>query len=322
MNGVIRIHHFVIPAKAGIHLSMNDKASIKSGDQFMCFSPRGELPAYAGMTREARSKNSHSLLGCDCVNPPYTTVINCGEPVRGCDMIRRQIFTCERLNMENDYWLSRWQKGDIKFHQLDINPYLLKYYPLLALEPNNTILVPLCGKTQDMLWLQQQQLRVVGVELSDQACSDFFKENDLEHSISQKDNFIVYQGEHIELFCGDFFELKQNQVGKIKAVYDRAAMIALPLEYRQRYVDKIVELTEVGSKIVLISLESGHQPQTPPFVINEKEIIGFYQKHFKIQILEETPEHTPHLIAKGYDDMCSVVYLLTRKTSNKCDIKD
>lgn len=214
--------------------------------------------------------------------------------------------------MENDYWLSRWQEGDIKFHQSELNPYLLNYYALLGLESNDTILVPLCGKTQDMLWLQQQPLHVVGAELSDTACSGFFEENDLEYSATQKDNFTIYQGDHIELFCGDFFELKQNQIGKIKAVYDRAAMIALPLEYRQRYVNKTIELTEAGSKILLISLESSHQPQTPPFVINEKEIIGYYQKNFEIRMLEKIPEKTPHLIAKGYDDMYSTVYLLTR----------
>jgi thiopurine S-methyltransferase len=215
--------------------------------------------------------------------------------------------------MDKDYWRSRWEEDDIKFHQIEVNSCLHKYYPLLELKPDDTVLVPLCGKSQDMLWLQQQQLHVVGAELSEKACRDFFKENDLKCSVKQQGDFTVYQANHIQLFSGDFFELQKNQVGSIKAVYDRAAMIALPLDYRQRYVDKIIELTDAGAKILLISLESRHQPQTPPFVINESEIFGYYQKYFKIQVLEKIPERTPHLIAKGYDDMHSMVYLLTRK---------
>ena len=215
--------------------------------------------------------------------------------------------------MEKNYWLSHWEKDDVKFHQAEVNASLRTCYPLLELKSEDTILVPLCGKSLDMLWLQQQHLQVVGAELSEKACRDFFEENDLEYSKKQESAFTVYQANHIELFSGDFFELQKNQVGSIKAVYDRAAMIALPLNYRQRYVDKLIELTAPGAKILLISLESRHQPETPPFVINESEIFGYYQKYFKIQVLEKIPERTPHLIAKGYDDMHSVVYLLTRK---------
>ena len=81
--------------------------------------------------------------------------------------------------MEIDYWLERWRQKEIGFHQSDINPYLCQYWKELDLSKGSKVFVPLCGKSQDILWLYEQGHNVLGVELSELAVEDFFKENKL-----------------------------------------------------------------------------------------------------------------------------------------------
>ncbi len=79
------------------------------------------------------------------------------------------------MQKENSHWLELWESNDIRFHDEDVNPYLINHYKELHLQPNATILVPLCGKSKDLFWLMKQGLHVIGVELSSIACRDFFQ---------------------------------------------------------------------------------------------------------------------------------------------------
>ncbi|MDE2387962.1 MAG: thiopurine S-methyltransferase, partial [Betaproteobacteria bacterium] len=81
--------------------------------------------------------------------------------------------------MQKEYWQERWNRNDTGFHQTEINPYLREFWQRLQLSPASTVLVPLCGKSLDMLWLRQQGHAVLGVELSTIAAQAFFTENKL-----------------------------------------------------------------------------------------------------------------------------------------------
>ena len=81
--------------------------------------------------------------------------------------------------MDADFWLERWRDGHTRFHQNRVTPLLQKYWPTLSLPSGSRVLVPLCGKSLDLIWLAQQGHRVLGVELSPLAVDQFFAENDL-----------------------------------------------------------------------------------------------------------------------------------------------
>jgi thiopurine S-methyltransferase len=49
--------------------------------------------------------------------------------------------------MTPEFWLDRWQRGDIGWHLPEINVHLQEFWPDLGLAPETLILVPLCGKT-------------------------------------------------------------------------------------------------------------------------------------------------------------------------------
>ncbi len=82
--------------------------------------------------------------------------------------------------MEPAFWHKRWADNQIGFHQGQVNSYLQTHWPALGLETGSRVLVPLCGKSLDLVWLAGQGYRVLGVELSRRAVEDFFREHGLE----------------------------------------------------------------------------------------------------------------------------------------------
>ena len=76
--------------------------------------------------------------------------------------------------MKAAFWHEKWANGQLGFHQEKINSRLKKYWSELDPDKGEAVFVPLCGKTLDMQWLTQQGHPVVGNEISDVACRDFF----------------------------------------------------------------------------------------------------------------------------------------------------
>ncbi len=192
--------------------------------------------------------------------------------------------------MKHDFWHQRWQNNEIGFHQQEVNPYLAHYYghlgPDLAARSNLKVFVPLCGKSQDMLWLSQNGYAVVGVEVSQIAVEDFFRENALPLEKSEQGAHIKYASGNIEIWQGDYFTLQREQLGAISDVYDRASLIALPPEMRSDYASKMAELLAPGERILLVTLSYDQQQMSgPPFSVAADEVQTLYQANFQIDKL-------------------------------------
>jgi thiopurine S-methyltransferase len=205
--------------------------------------------------------------------------------------------------------------GDIKFHQGEVHPQLLKHGTAF---PVGKVLVPLCGKSQDMAWLHSQGHQVVGVELSAIACEAFFSENKIVHKRRRHGEFSIFEGGGIQLWSGDFFHAPPELWNGITGIYDRAALIALPAEYRKKYSAEIinnVQSTQVQNfRMLLITVEySQDDVQGPPFSITESEIQALYQENFEIQQLERYAEEmlTGHHPKFLNTQVREAVYLLT-----------
>lgn len=216
--------------------------------------------------------------------------------------------------MQKEFWHRRWQTNQIGFNQPHPNPFLLQYLPSLALKPGNRVFVPLCGKSIDMLWLANQGFDVVGVELSSIACNAFFNEHSIPVEIIESDKFTIYQSNKITLLSGDFFDLSQHQIGEINAVYDRAALVALPATLRQRYVKFLIEIINKSTTMLLIaSTYDQNEMEGPPFSVEENEIVALYGEHFHIKQLLHQPTELiqPHLQARGLTKANDAVYCLS-----------
>ena len=217
--------------------------------------------------------------------------------------------------MKNEYWLNKWQTNDISFHENVVNPDLITYIEKLNLKSGDNILVPLCGKTKDMLWLADQGLHVFGIEISPIACQDFFSEMNISPEIKQFNNVTKFKYKNITLLCGDLFDITKNDFPKIHAVYDCKALIALPSDVRVKYVNHIISCVGTDIRILLHTRETTCEVSPPPYPVEIDEIKILYGKYFKIERLKyvsinEIPER---LVNKGYTEMKEAVYLIAHK---------
>lgn len=217
--------------------------------------------------------------------------------------------------MDHDFWHQRWTAGRLGFHQQKVNSRLRKFWGTLAPARGGKVLVPLCGKSLDMLWLARAGCRVFGVEISDTACRDFYAENELQYTRKDDAPFVKFSGGDIELWCGDFFDLKPDDLYDIRVVYDRAALIALPEAMRAGYASRLAVLLQPGSRILLISMDYDESKmQGPPFSVPENEVRGLFEKQFSIDIItcSSGQDIVGNLAARGLDTLDEKVYLLER----------
>ncbi|WP_211252238.1 class I SAM-dependent methyltransferase, partial [Marinobacterium jannaschii] len=147
--------------------------------------------------------------------------------------------------MKHDFWHSRWEEGRIGFHRQDFHPSLSRFWDSLKVARPGRVFVPLCGKSRDMMWLAGQGYAVLGSELSERACRSYFAEAELACSEDRQGAFIHFQSAETDILCGDFFALSADQLAGVAAVYDRAALIALPAMMRQQYADVLCALCSV-----------------------------------------------------------------------------
>jgi thiopurine S-methyltransferase len=190
------------------------------------------------------------------------------------------------MAMDFQFWIKSWNEGRTNFHQEDYHDKLTEYFPQLKPREGQRVLVPLCGKSKDLLWLHGLNLHVHGIELHDQAVKSFFTENELSPvKKTQEEDFIHYAHENIVISCGDFFKLNEN--GTYDFIYDRASLVALPTAMRKSYAQMIKQSLKKGGKCLLIVYEYDQSKlDGPPFSVDTDEIHELYEDQFAIKLLE------------------------------------
>lgn len=216
--------------------------------------------------------------------------------------------------MDASFWHERWAQQQIGFHQTDINPYLVRYLDRLSLDPGARVLVPLCGKSLDMLWLHEQGHGVTGVELSEIAARDFFAASGREPCVITEGDFTIWHSGDVEIYCGNFFDLDAGQL-EIGGFYDRAALIALPPDMRADYVTHLASIVAKGISGLLVVMEyPEHEMDGPPFSVTEDEVRERFAPFFRVELLDERDglAASPQFIERGLTVMTEKVYHLRR----------
>jgi len=214
-----------------------------------------------------------------------------------------------------EFWLERWQKGEIGFHASATHDFLTKHWPSLALSSGSTVFVPLCGKTFDMVWLAAGGHRIVGVELAPRAVEDFFAEQHIEASTRTAGAFTVHTGGPFTIWCGDIFELPKEAVDGVAAVYDRAALVALPPGLQSRYAKTLCGLVPTAP-ILLISLTYPNgQIDGPPFATPLMKVAELFGVTYDISLRETRDglETSTNLRDRGVTALDESAYVLTPK---------
>jgi len=222
--------------------------------------------------------------------------------------------------MEPEFWQQRWRQGEIGFHLEQPNPRLVAHWPALALPAAARVLVPLCGKSRDLAWLAERGHEVIGVELSPIAVADFFHEQfGPSHPLpgsSRCGNFDRYRAGNLEILCGDCFDLERSLLGPLDAVYDRAALVALPEPLRARYAKLLTELLPSGAQMLLVTFEYPQAEMSgPPFSVGPDAVQNLYGADFAIDLLasEDILDAEPRFRQRGLQTLHEHVFHLRRR---------
>lgn len=209
--------------------------------------------------------------------------------------------------MDASFWHRCWENNTIGFHQDTVHPFLTDVLADKLVSSDDRVFVPLCGKSLDMFWLAER-LEVVGSEISEIACRDFFADKRIDCTPVKKGEHTCYQVDNISLWQGDFFTLEPNVFGPFDWIYDRAAIIALPLALREKYVKQLSLYIADHTKLLLISLEFPESELSgPPFPVFESDIKQLF-KGFKVNIVAERKLSNKQFAQRTFD----VSYLTER----------
>ncbi|WP_278369195.1 thiopurine S-methyltransferase [Pseudoalteromonas lipolytica] len=191
--------------------------------------------------------------------------------------------------MDAKHWHNRWENNEIGFHEGDVNRYLDQYFTNLSLQPGDTVFVPLCGKTHDIHFLLASGMKVVGAELSEIAIKQLFQELNLTPEITNHGTLTCYQGANLTVWVGDIFTLTPEQLGTVNAVYDRAALVALPLSMRVRYTQHILQLANKAQQLVVVFEYQQSEFSGPPFNVTANELHQHYDAYYQLALLCREP---------------------------------
>ncbi len=191
--------------------------------------------------------------------------------------------------MQSDFWHQRWQQNDIGFHLEDVNPVLIAQNARLNLHAGDAVFVPLCGRTHDIGWLLQQGYRVVAVELSRLAIDGLFASLKCTPEVTRVGDLQRHRAENLDVYEGDLFALSAAQLGSVQAIYDRAALVALPEEMRRDYAAHLNAITGCAAQLLISYTYDQATMPGPPFSVPEAEIRAHYSASHRITLLESTP---------------------------------
>jgi thiopurine S-methyltransferase len=208
--------------------------------------------------------------------------------------------------MVEEDWRGRWAEGRIGWHEPEGNAGLHAAWPPLS--DDIRVLVPLCGKSPDLLWLAKRGHDVTGIELSEIAVRDFFAENTIEYQLVKGDCLDRYSAVDLSLtlYCGDYFEFSESG---FDALYDRGALVALPPDLRVRYIEHTKNLLRPGASKMIVTLEYDQAVVSgPPFSVPAGEISGYWDDLICVSKKDDIDNCPPKFRAAGLTDVQELVW--------------
>lgn len=220
--------------------------------------------------------------------------------------------------LKDSYWLQRWREGRTGWHRSEPMPLLVRHWPALGVATGSRVLVPLAGKSPDMLWLARQGVAVLGVELSEFAVQRFFSENHLAAQSQLQVDGVHYTAGDLTVIQGDIFKVAARVFESCSAVYDRAAIIALPEDMRKHYAHEVYGKLPSDCRVLMITLEYPRdEMQGPPFSVDEVEIRQLFGTSWDIELVERRDilASQPGFAKAGLTALATAVYRLRHRVA-------
>lgn len=220
--------------------------------------------------------------------------------------------------MNAEFWHERWTRNEISWHQSARHPGLVRHWSELEVPSGSEVLVPLCGKSLDMHFLAEAGHRVLGVELSELACRQFFEEAELPARVTSDGRFTQFESGPYRLLCGDFFALTATDLARVRGVYDRAALVALPPEMRHAYAHVMHTRLPAAARVLLVTFDYDQSRMPgPPHAVSLDEVRELYGEGFEIDVRFDSGRAPPPppLAARGLEWIAELTIALRRRRS-------
>ncbi len=190
--------------------------------------------------------------------------------------------------MDASFWRQKWEENNIAFHKNEANPLLVQHFEALLLAEGSRVFLPLCGKTLDIGWLLSHGYCVAGAELSEIAIEQLFKELGVEPKVSKVGSTSHYSAKNVDIFVGNILDLSGQMLGSVDAIYDRAALVALPKEMRDRYTAHLTKITDKAPQLLICYEYDQSLMAGPPFSISDKEVRQHYEDCYDLDLIAST----------------------------------
>lgn len=215
-------------------------------------------------------------------------------------------------------WIDSWKAGRTRWQQSDVNPTLLKHIDKIL--PAPAVFVPLCGKTLDLGWLagRPEVELVVGTEAVEVAMKDLQEspgpivgfQKIPEGDAVRPPRFASWAGAvlrpdgavgRVVILEGDHFDLDRpdmpaytagGESPQVPAVWDRASLVAIRPQDREKYAQVYDRVVSPGGKILLTTFD--YDPKAamgPPHTVPESEVRRLFPKSsgWDVTTLETSP---------------------------------
>ncbi len=229
----------------------------------------------------------------------------------------------EEVHVERGFWQDRWQQGQIGFHKAEANALLQAHHEAIA--KKQRVYVPLCGKSLDLVWLRDAGHDVVGCEFVGDAIAAFFAEQLPEVTV-QRSTFrsaaapdaqmTFHEGAGVRVVEGDALAVDTFATGgKVDAVWDRAALVALDPATRERYRDALLRVLADDGVILLVTFSYDQEKLPgPPWSVSDDDVSTLFGAHFDIDKVDSHAEAPgPKFVAAGVTDLKESVFVLRRR---------
>lgn len=219
--------------------------------------------------------------------------------------------------MNQGFWNERWAQGQIGFHKAVAHELLVAHHDG-TLKGRQRVYVPLCGKSVDLVWLRDHGHDVVGCEFVGSAVAAFFDEQvpEATPTSTRVNELVLHETRGIRIVQGDAFAVDSFATGgRVDAIWDRAALVAVDPKDRPRYVEALSRVLLPGGVILLVTFAYDQSKLPgPPWSLADGEVDALFSGGFAIERLAARDEAPgPKFVEAGVTSLVESVFLLTKR---------
>ena len=123
-----------------------------------------------------------------------------------------------------------------------------------------------------------------------------------------------YSAERYTLLAASIFALTARDLGRVDAVFDRAALVALDPADRIAYADQMRSVVPSGAKTLLLTFDyEQSQMDGPPFAVSPDEVGRLFREGFAVEHLETRDAMEPRFRQRGLSTLTESAFSLTRQ---------